>query len=159
MKLTNQKNQPTFFNLNMNKPYQTAQYHSLTWTTNLWPTKLSILTIWTPIFPFTSLRWCVRIWHNCSIFYEYISSPVPPPPQPTHNLNHPPHIHAQMEEFRIVIYDRIQDLVIERLITSDFIAHAAKWDTLRTLVDIDLQNVKTFTSEYVASSSQKQEQL
>lgn len=64
-----------------------------------------------------------------------------------------------MEEFRIVIYDRIQDLVIQRLKTSDFIAYAAKWDTLRTLVDIALQNLKTFTSEYVASSSHKQEQL
>lgn len=57
------------------------------------------------------------------------------------------------------IYDRIQDLFVERLRASNFIAYAAMWDTLKTYVDVGLQNLKTFTFEFVASSSQKQEHL
>lgn len=40
-----------------------------------------------------------------------------------------------MEEFRIVFYDKIHELVAERLIASDPIAYAGKWDSLRTFID------------------------
>ncbi|CAI8619225.1 unnamed protein product [Vicia faba] len=54
-------------------------------------------------------------------------------------MNLPPHIIYQMEEFSTVIFDRIQSLVVERLIASDHIAYGYKWDTLRTFVDIKLR--------------------
>lgn len=50
-------------------------------------------------------------------------------------------------------------MVVERLITSDPITYAAKWDTLRTFLDTGLQNLKSFSSEFVASSSQKNDHL
>lgn len=39
------------------------------------------------------------------------------------------------------------------------IAYAVKLDTLRTFVDTVMQNLKSFSSEYVASSSEKHEHL
>lgn len=62
------------------------------------------------------------------------------------NRNPLPHIQAQMEEFMTGIYDRIHDMVPERLTTSNSIAYTAKWDTPRTYVDAALHNIKTFTS-------------
>lgn len=59
----------------------------------------------------------------------------------------------------IVIFDRVHNLVAERLILPDPIAYAAKWDTLITSVDTLLQNLKSLSSESVASSSQKHEHL
>lgn len=64
-----------------------------------------------------------------------------------------------MEEFRTIIYDRIQDLVVERLTTSNYVAYAAKRDTLRTFEDTVLRSLNSFTSESIVSSSQRQEQL
>lgn len=64
-----------------------------------------------------------------------------------------------MEEFRTDIYDRILDLVAKRLTTSDSITYVAKWDTLRTFMDTIMQDLKNFSYEFVASSSQRQEQL
>ena len=82
-----------------------------------------------------------------------IALPNPSTPQPTLNLNIPPHIKYQMEEFKNVIFDRVQNLVAERLITYDPITYAAKRDSLRTFVDTVMQNLKFFSSEFVASSS------
>lgn len=64
-----------------------------------------------------------------------------------------------MEEFKTVIFDRIQNLVAESLIIYDPIAYAAKWDSLRAYVDTIVQNMKSFSSESVASSSQKLDHL
>lgn len=75
------------------------------------------------------------------------------------HLNNQPNIQTQMEEFIIVLYDRIQELVVERLTAYDPVTYVAKWDTLRTSVDSVLQNLKSFTYEIVASTSHRQEQL
>lgn len=45
-------------------------------------------------------------------------------------------------------------MVAERLIASDPIAYAAKWDSLKTFIDIALYILKSFSSESIASSSQ-----
>lgn len=64
-----------------------------------------------------------------------------------------------MEEFKTIIFDKIQNLVVERLIAYDSIAYATKWDSLRTFVDTTLQNLKSFSFESVASSSQRKDLL
>lgn len=64
-----------------------------------------------------------------------------------------------MEVCRTIFCDRIQEVVAERLTTSDLVAYAAKWNTLRISVDSVLQNLKYFTFETVASTSQRYEQL
>lgn len=46
---------------------------------------------------------------------------IPSPFTPL-NLNIPPHIKYQMEEFKTIIFDRVHNLVVERLIASDPIA-------------------------------------
>lgn len=46
-------------------------------------------------------------------------------------------------------------MVVERLIASDPISYVTKWDSLRVFVDIFMQNLKSFSSEAVASSCQK----
>lgn len=64
-------------------------------------------------------------------FYEDISQleqdTIPPPqpyplPQPYYNMKPLSHLTTQMQEFKIVIYDRVHDLVAERLITFDTVA-------------------------------------
>lgn len=64
-----------------------------------------------------------------------------------------------MEEFKTVTFYIIQNLVDERFIASDHIAYVAKWDSLRAYMDIVMQNLKSFSSESVASSSQKLDHL
>lgn len=64
-----------------------------------------------------------------------------------------------MEEFKIVIFYRVQNLVAERLMASDPMTYAAKWDSLKTSVDTIMQNLKSFSYEFVASSSQKLDHL
>lgn len=41
--------------------------------------------------------------------FSELRSPLIPSPQPTPNMNLPPHIQAQMEEFRTGIFDKIQN--------------------------------------------------
>lgn len=59
-----------------------------------------------------------------------IPSPLPkidiPPPLP--------YLLAQMEEYIIVLFDRMQNLIAERITTSDLVAYAAKWDSLTAFV-------------------------
>lgn len=50
-------------------------------------------------------------------------------------------------------------MVAERLIASDPITYATKWDFLRNFVDTTLQNLKSFSSDFVASSSQRKAHL
>lgn len=64
-----------------------------------------------------------------------------------------------MEEFKFIFYGRIHELFAERIVASDPVAYAAKWDSLRTYVDSLLHNLKSFTSETVASTNHRQEQL
>lgn len=81
-----------------------------------------------------------------------VALPSPFTHHPTINLNFLPHIKYQMEEFMRVIFDKVQNLVPERLITYDLIAYATKWDTLRNFVDTVLKNMRYFSFESVASS-------
>lgn len=55
--------------------------------------------------------------------------------------------------------DTIHELVVERLTASDSVADVAKWESLTTSMDLVMQNMKSFTSEIIASTSQRQEQL
>lgn len=91
--------------------------------------------------------------------YGIVALPSPSTCYPTINLNLPPHIKYQMEEFNTVIFDRVQNLVAKTLIASDLITHATKQDTFRTSTDIVLQNHKSFSYEFIASSSRKQDHL
>lgn len=61
-----------------------------------------------------------------------------------------------MEKFKTIIFNKIHNLFAERLIVSDPIAYATKWDSLRTFMDTVLQNLKSFFSEFFASSSERQ---
>lgn len=64
-----------------------------------------------------------------------------------------------MEEYKTIFYDKIQELVTERLTTYGPVTYAAKWDSLRSYMDLVLQNLKSFTFETFASTSYRQEQL
>lgn len=64
-----------------------------------------------------------------------------------------------MEEFKTIIFDRIQNLFVETLITSDPIAYVTKWYSMRSSVYTVIHNLKSFSPEPVASSSQKLDHL
>ncbi|CAI8612332.1 unnamed protein product [Vicia faba] len=53
----------------------------------------------------------------------------------------------------------MSELVVTRLTTSDYVVYAPKWDSLTTFMVSILQNLKNISYEFVASSSQRQEQL
>lgn len=57
---------------------------------------------------------------------------------PQTDITHPPtYIQTQMEKYKIVLFDRLQNLVAERITTSDLVAYAAKWDSLTTFYGIN----------------------
>lgn len=65
------------------------------------------------------------------------------------NLNLPPRIKYQMEEFKTIIFYRVQSLVVETLVGFYPITYAAKWDAFRTSMDTVMQNLKSFSSSFV----------
>lgn len=52
--------------------------------------------------------------------------PFTPPPSTNLNLNLPSHKNYQMEEFKTVIFNQVQNLVVERFIASNHIAYETK---------------------------------
>ena len=60
-----------------------------------------------------------------------------------------------MEEYKTILFDRLQNLVDERITTSDPVAYATKWDSLTTSMVSVLQSLKYISSEYVVSSNQR----
>lgn len=87
--------------------------------------------------------------------YGIIALPCSFTPYPSLTINIPLHIKYQMEEFMTFSFYRVQNLVDDRLISSDPISYATKWDTLRTSTDTVLLNLKFFSFEPVTSSRQK----
>lgn len=82
---------------------------------------------------------CQKLAPVVPSFSEDLSQPEPDDIYPpTHNMRPPPYIIVQMEEFKNIIFDRVHDLVAKRLITSDLVTYADKWDTLRIYVDTTL---------------------
>ncbi|MCH98211.1 hypothetical protein A2U01_0019211 [Trifolium medium] len=56
-----------------------------------------------------------------------------------------------MEELRTMIYHKVQKLVVERLTANEFVVYAAKWDNLRTHMDLTMQNLKAMSSKAIKS--------
>lgn len=64
-----------------------------------------------------------------------------------------------MEEYIIVLFDRLQNMIAERITASDQVAYAAIWDSLTTSMVLILQSMKYLSLESIASSSQRQGHL
>lgn len=70
-----------------------------------------------------------------------------------------PYIQAEMEEYIIVLFDRLLNLVTERITAYYPVAYIEKWDSLTTSAVSVLQCLNYLSLESVASSSHGKKHL